>query len=234
MLRASSTAGLLFAVACSRAGSGTSLALVLCWQLLQAILLRQIYSFTKQGLASQPAVSVAAGAAEPRLPAGGCDRGPGTRSAAAGASFTFSVQPFECTLPGLTVHELARPSGKDIRLLAFLHNPSLPFCATLDRPRDADVSLSCIPALLRGFLSLAQVPIVIIAEDGVTSLRYYVSVTRDLPSNMTDKAAPASEPSAEENLLAGSPLAAIFGNITKVHAHIDVGKPYQTVYVFTK
>ena len=76
-----------------------------------------------------------------------------------------------------------------------------------------------------------QVPIVIVAEDGVTSLRYYVSVTRDLPSgNASDSGAVAHPgPAAAEALpgasspaqaavdraIAESPLSAILSNMTK-------------------
>jgi hypothetical protein len=77
-----------------------------------------------------------------------------------------------------------------------------------------------------------QVPIVIVAEDGVTSLRYYVSVTRDLPSgnasfdSPTEGAGPAaakalsgtSSPAqaAVDRAIAESPLSAILTNMTKV------------------
>ena len=74
-----------------------------------------------------------------------------------------------------------------------------------------------------------QVPIVIVAEDGVSSLRYYVSVTRDLPSEgASDDAVAASAvakalprglspaQAAVEEAIADSPLSAILSNMTKV------------------
>ena len=86
--------------------------------------------------------------------------------------------------------------------------------------------------------SITQVPIVIVAEDGVTSLRYYVSVTRDLPSgNATDagaaahpgaaaaaaRALPGASPAqkAIDQAIADSPLSAILSNMTKVWAHLQ-------------
>jgi hypothetical protein len=77
-----------------------------------------------------------------------------------------------------------------------------------------------------------QVPIVIVAEDGVTSLRYYVSVTRDLPSGNASLESPTAGPGARaaaeaspgasspaqaavDRAIAESPLSAILNNMTK-------------------
>lgn len=82
-------------------------------------------------------------------------------------------------------------------------------------------------------ITVLQVPIVILAEDGVTSLRYYVSVTRDLPSGTATEAAAAAaaaksaaakfaaapgepSPAQVDKAIAESPLSAIFSNLTKV------------------
>ena len=93
-----------------------------------------------------------------------------------------------------------------------------------------------------------QVPIVIVAEDGVTSLRYYVSVTRDLPSGNASLESPTAGPGARaaakaspgasspaqaavDRAIAESPLSAILTNMTKVRPCLQCGDKAQSRHI---